>query len=109
MKTLFFILLSFNLFATATLTTLRTFEQSDGSQFQGRLQGDAFLHWIEAKDGSILLFNKKTATFEYAKIVNGDLVLSGEIYQNSKTRASHVSPENVSKEALQTLWKQRHR
>jgi len=101
-------LLSLSLFATSTLTTMRTFEQSDGSQFQGRLQGDAFLHWIEAKDGSILLFNKQTATFEYAKIIDGDLVLSGERYQSSKTRALHVSSENVSKEALQILWKQRH-
>jgi hypothetical protein len=108
LKTLFFILLAASLFATSTLTTLRTLSQSDGSQFQGRLQGDVFLHWFEAEDGSILLFNKKTANFEYAKIVDGDLTLSGEIYQNSTTRSLHVKRNNVQKEQLNTLWKQRH-
>ncbi|MEA3523458.1 MAG: hypothetical protein U9R50_10855 [Campylobacterota bacterium] len=106
MKMLLIILLSTLLFATATRTNIQSFTQSDGSSFLGRLQGDAFLHWIETKDGSILLFNKKTENFEYATIKNGDLTLSGNIYNTSKLRSLHVN--TISKDNLQELWKQRH-
>jgi hypothetical protein len=109
MKTLLLILLVSTLFATATLTKTRTFSQSDGTTFKGRLQGDAFLHWIEAEDGAILLFNKKTANFEYAKIEDGDIVLSGEVYRASKIRTLHVSEKNsLNKNSLKQLWEQRH-
>ncbi len=107
MKVFLTIFLTATLFATATLTKERTFTQSDGSTFKGRLQGDMRLHWVESKNGSILLFNKKTANFEYAKIEDGDLVLSGDIYTVNKTRSLHVK-RDVDKNRLKTLWQERH-
>ncbi len=108
MKTILFILLTSSLFATSTLTKVRTFTQSDGSSFTGRLQGDAFLHWIEADDGSVLLFNKKTGNFEYAKIKDNDIVLSGDVYHISKKRDLHVRKNTLNKESLKYLYKLRH-
>ncbi len=106
MKYLLIVLITLTLQATSTLTTLRTFTQSDGTTFQGRLQGDAFMHWIEAKDKSILLFNKKTENFEYASIKDGDLVLSGNIYNTTQVRSLKIN--TLSKDNLKELWKQRH-
>ena len=109
MKTILLILLTTSIFATSTLTTIRTFTQSDGTTFKGRLQGDAFLHWVEAEDGSIVLFNKKTANFEYAQIKNGDIILSGKIYRVSKARSLHVSEtKSLSRDSLKQIWKKRH-
>jgi len=108
MRILFMIFLTTALFATSTLTVLRTFTQSDGSTFKARLKGDARLHWIETEDGDILIFNKKSADFEYAKIEDGDLVLSGRKYKVTKNRALHVRKESIKSEDLKNLWIQRH-
>lgn len=105
MKVLSILLFATMLCATSTLTKERLFTQNDGTTFKGRLQGDAFLHWIQSEDGSIVLFNKKSATFEYAEIRDGDLKLSGKPYSKSTTRA--LSP-NISKEALRNLFNARH-
>jgi hypothetical protein len=105
-KYLLIILLTLTLQATSTLSTLRTFTQSDGTTFEGRLQGDAFMHWIEAKDKSILLFNKKTGNFEYAIIKDGDIILSGNIYNTTKVRSLHQG--TLSRDNLKELWKVRH-
>lgn len=91
------------LWATPTRTTLQTFTQNDGSTFEGRLRGDAFAHWIEATDGSVLLFNKASATFEYAIIESGRLKSSGEAYKSAKTRRAKA----IDPEALRTLWEHR--
>ncbi len=106
MKFLLIIFITLSLQATATFTAMRTFTQSNGFSFQGRLQGDAFMHWIEAQDGSILLFNKKSGNFEYALIKDGDLCLSGNIYLDTKLRSLH--PHSIDKESLKKLWSQRH-
>jgi len=105
-KYLLIILVTLTLQATSTLSTLRTFTQSNGTTFEGRLQGDAFMYWIEAKDKSILLFNKKTGNFEYALIKDDDLTLSGNIYNTSKVRSLHLN--TLSKDNLKELWKIRH-
>jgi len=105
-KYLLIVLVTLTLQATSTLSTLRTFTQSDGTTFKGRLQGDAFMHWIEAKDTSILLFNKKTGNFEYAIIKDGDLTLSGNIYNTNNVRSLHLN--TLSKDNLKELWKIRH-
>ncbi len=117
MKFLLIVLVTLTLQATSTLSTLRTFTQSDGTTFKGRLQGDAFMHWIEAADNSILLFNKKTENFEYAIIKDNDLILSGDIYIKSKTRSLHPKSTSsfltahinrLNKDNLKKLWKIRH-
>jgi len=108
MKIFLITLLSISLFATATLTKIRTFTQSDGSTFKGRLQGDASLHWIEAEDGSILLFNKKTANFEYAEVKESDILLSGEVYKGSSLRSLHVKHNSINRDTLIKLWEKRH-
>ena len=80
MRWFFLLLISLSLHATATRNVLQTFTQSDGSTFEGRLKGDAFMHWVEATDGTALIFNKKSAMFEYAVIKDGDLIPSGSSY-----------------------------
>ncbi|MBN2896603.1 MAG: hypothetical protein JXK05_12015 [Campylobacterales bacterium] len=103
MRLLILSLLALTLWATPTRTTMQTFTQSDGSTFEGRLRGDAFAHWIEASDGSVLLFNKENATFEYALIEEGRLQSSGEAYKAAKTRRAKA----IDPEALRTLWEHR--
>ncbi|MEA1920384.1 MAG: hypothetical protein U9N52_11120 [Campylobacterota bacterium] len=108
MKLLLLLWLATALFATSTLTSTRTFSNSDGSTFQGRLQGDAFLHWIETEDGVVLLFNKKSGNFEYAEIIEDDLVLSGIAYKKSQNRSLRIKKDTLNREALKTLWDKRH-
>jgi len=58
-----------------------TFRQHDGSSFKGTLQGDEWFHWIEDKQGNIIVYNRRSKQYEYAKLkkLNGqyDLVPSG--------------------------------
>ncbi len=103
MRLLLLCLLALSLNATPTRSSLQRYTQSDGSHFEGHLRGDAFMYWIEAKDGNVLLFNKKTATFEYALIAQGKLSASGEAYSPTKKRA----PKGIDKAALAALWERR--
>lgn len=104
MKLLLMFMLSLSLMATSTLTKKRTFTQNDGTTFSGHLQGDAYLHWIEADDGSILLYNKKTKTFEYAEIKDGNLVSTQKAFEPSRLRKTRY----IDKAALEILWQQKH-
>ncbi len=105
MRWFLLLLFSLSLQATATRSVLQTFTQSDGSTFEGRLKGDAFMHWVETTDGTALIFNKKSATFEYAVIRDSDLVRSGIPYDPQRKRRSIGTPDTTE---IMRLWQERH-
>ena len=45
------------------------FKQKDGSTFEGKLKGDEYFSWVEDKAEHIILFNKTSKRYEYAKVV----------------------------------------
>ena len=93
------------------------FRQKDGRTFSGRLKGDEWFHWIEDRSGHVILYNRKTQRYEYARVLerNGtavDLVPSGIPVAPTRTsRASAVQAKLpvVDKKTLHTLWKEKRR
>jgi hypothetical protein len=85
---------------------VRTFIQSDGSSFQGHIQGDEYMNWIETKDGNIVVYNKKDQNYDYAIIKNDNLKPSGKkytkTYGNNLRKAYSFQP--ISREKLYELW-----
>lgn len=104
---MFLLIIIVSLWSAPALTIKREFKQPDGTTFSARMQGDEFLHWVEAEDGSILLFNKKEKRFEHAILQAKRLSPSGEVYTPAATKQSVPLHPRVSREQLQQLWKER--
>ena len=103
-------LLSTLAFGAPAYHAKRTFTQPDGSQVEYRNQGDEYLHWKEDKEGNILLMNRDNDTLEFAKIKEGNLVPSGEVYtKNRQLRSSKKSSQShhLNKSNLEELYQQK--
>ena len=79
-----FLLLSlspFLLFGAPAFPGILSFSQNDGEQFEGKLKGDEWLHWISLANDYIALYNPASKNYEYARIKTVDgkdkLVTSG--------------------------------
>ena len=86
------------------------FRQKDGSTFSGYLKGDEYFHWIEDKNGRIILYNKEDKMYEFAKIIettNGmfDLNLSGikVTFDGAMAPALSELPK-IDHQLLKTIW-----
>ena len=103
-------LLSTLAFGAPAYHAKRTFTQPDGSTVEYRNQGDEYLHWKEDKEGNILLLNHDNDALEFAKIKEGNLVPSGEVYTKSKqlhsSKKSSQSPR-LNKTDLEELYQQK--
>ena len=109
-KLLLLTLLSALLYAAPAYHAKRTFIQPDGSSVAYRNQGDEYLHWRESQEGDVLLLNHEGNALEYAKIKDGNLKPSGEIYTKSRhLRSSTKSGQSnrVSKEDLRSLYQEK--
>ncbi len=84
----------------------RTFVQPDGSTFIGKVRGDEYLHWIETKDGDIVLYNKKTKRYESAQITADDLRPDGTMYRPGVKKARQLY-RNDRHQAIYELWKKK--
>lgn len=95
------------LHAAVAMPFERTFTQSDGSTFKAHAKGDEYLHYIETKNGDILLYNEKTKNYEYATIKGTKLVPSGLPYKKRAQRSSvaHKNSPLISKKELERLRK----
>ena len=103
-------LLSTLAFGAPAYHAKRTFTQPDGSQVEYRNQGDEYLHWKEDKEGNILLLNHDNEAMEFAKIKEGNLVPSGEVYtKNRQLRSSKKSSQShhLNKSNLEELYQQK--
>lgn len=49
-----------------------SFEQLDGSTFEGNLKGDEWFSWVEDKNGNIIKYNFDSKNYEYAIIEGTD-------------------------------------
>lgn len=73
--------------------------QPDGSKIKVRQHGDAVFHWFSTPEGHTVIKNSK-GYFEYAKrAATGDLVPSGNKYQNKRLKSSSLpsSIKNLQK------------
>ena len=98
MKKLFiYVLLVSSLFAAPAFNGMQEFKQENSEVFSGRLQGDEYLNWIETSNGSIVMFNNKTKTYDFAVIKDNNLIPSGEKYNK-------LLKKNLSKEKIREVW-----
>ena len=111
MKTLLLlVLLSTLAFSAPAFHGKRTFVQPDGTVVEYRNQGDEHLHWKENREGDILLLNHSGDALEYAKIQDGVLKPSGEVYsKHTRLRSATKSRQSprVSREDLKRLYQQK--
>lgn len=96
-----------SLYSAPAFSKHRNFVQQDGKTFAGEIKGDEYLNWIEADDGSILLYNKESKQYEYALIERDRLAPSGEGYREENTSATRSSlrKPRLEKSSLYQLWK----
>ncbi|MEE2716917.1 MAG: hypothetical protein VX610_05770 [SAR324 cluster bacterium] len=101
-----------SLWAVPAAPNLFTFEQPDGSTFQGYLRGDEYFSWVETKHGSVVVENRATRTFEFAVVrqeANGRSVLapsgvSATYPGRSGARQADAQVPNISQDTLSKLW-----
>ena len=56
------------LLAAPAAPHLMTFEQPDGSIFQGYLKGDEYFSWIETKNKEVIVKNKFSGFYEFGML-----------------------------------------
>jgi len=104
------------LLAAPAFNGKRTFTQPNGETIEYRLQGDEYLHWLEADDGSLMLYNKKSKQLESLIIEDGSIKPSGKaihqtVSQSSQSRSARSLQTDtnavVTKEALLKLQQER--
>ncbi len=102
---LFLITLS-QLFSAPALDRMREFQNSDGTTFMAKAQGNQHLNWIQTQDGEILRYNSKSHNFEYAVIKENRLRASGVKYEknNSKYMRSSGNRNKLKKNEVYKLW-----
>ena len=89
-----------------------TFKQHDGSTFTGKLKGDEWFHWIEDSKEHIIVFNRATRNYEFAKLIeyNGvdvDLSPSGiPVVTSSRIpKAEAIIPPKIDTKIMYRIWK----
>jgi len=131
MKKLFLIMMvSMGLSAAPAYNGEINFEQNDKSSFKGHLKGDEYFSWVEDKDGEVVVYNKSSKNYEYAKVVEvqGELDLAptgvkvgSQVKKAKMPKSSSVSyapalysiKENksvsnkISKKTLSDIWKRK--
>jgi len=109
MKPLFIILFTFIILnAAPAFQGKRTFTQPDGSVVNYQNRGDEYLHWSEATEGEIIIFNQEKKRFEYAVIEDGELKSSDEAYSKVHAKGRKYAPkyskERVTNQRLESLY-----
>ena len=102
MKIWFFVFCTITLYSAPAREVYRVFTQHDGTKFEAKQRGDEYLHWLEGRDGSIIIYNKKSDNFEVGIIDVDELKPSGTIY-TPKSRSSRC----ISAHALDKLWQKK--
>ncbi len=103
------ILLNIITFAAPAYSGTRQYTQPDGTVVNYTMQGDEHLHWLESKDGEILLHNEKAHCLEYATIKDGNLKTSGHLYTkkghlNRAAAQNQTKIKKVTHKELQALY-----
>lgn len=111
MRPLLFLFFSIQLFGVMAFSNWQTFHQDDGTSFEAKVQGDEYFHWIETKDGTLLIFNQAANRYEYLELNATDAFTSHQKYQPSQPSysAQFRASKNYTKqsELLQKIWKKR--
>ena len=104
---LLFTLLIQLLLAAPAFNGKRTFTQPDGETIEYRLQGDEYLHWLEADDGSLMLYNKESQQLE-SLMIDGDTIKpSGKaIHKTSEKATSNRATRSLKKDATVVITKE---
>ena len=88
-------------------------KQNDGTTFKAKLKGDEWFNWIEDKAGNVILYNKDSKSYEYAKVIKiGEKVklvpsgikVSPEVSEGNKTLPAIPY---VDKTTLSKIWKEK--
>ena len=88
-------------------------KQKDGKTFKAKLKGDEWFNWIEDKRGNVILYNKSSKSYEYAKVIKVgnklDLIPSGIKIVADNNETNNTLPEipYVDKNILTKIWKEK--
>lgn len=108
MKTAIFWLsfLSLSVMAAPAVQRPHYFQQPDGTVFEGHLQGDEYLNWIETRAGEIVVFDAQAQQYEPAVIRSGTLVGNGKRYRTTANGRS-TATESINASDVKMLWQSR--
>lgn len=129
LKKLFFciLLLQVCLYAAPAFNNVTTFKNADGSTFQGKLQGDEWLNWVELDNGYVAKYSDENKQYEYGTIQtkenSKELLPSGiKVEQNlhapSKSAIQGLSSQSnhpfntikpINATELKELWKEKRK
>ena len=82
-----------------------TFVQADGTTFKGHIKGDEHFHWSELKNKSVVVFNKKSKNYEYAKVGRDAEGKESLMASGMKAKAGKVNPYRLDRKVLNLMWK----
>jgi len=102
MKIFLTLFLAIALYGAPAREVYRVFTQHDGTKFEAKQRGDEYLHWLEGRDGTTIIYNKKSDNFEVGIIDGNRLKPSGVLY-TPKSRSSR----SISVDALDRLWQKK--
>jgi len=111
---LFSLLLTSCLMAVPAAPHMMSFEQPDGSQFQGFLKGDEYFSWIQTENQEVVVQNPTNGFFEFGKLSKNsegfsELVPSGTrvVERGFGSRRLPSYLEQVSRSALGQIWERK--
>lgn len=92
-----------------------SFKQNNGDTFKGYIKGDEWFHWVEDKQGNIIVYNQQTKNYEYGilKKVKDvyELVPSGVTIDKtnnaSQAKISNTAIKHIDKKELNRIWKRK--
>lgn len=106
------IVISTGVYAVSAYPGDITFKQHDGSTFTGKLKGDEWFHWIEDTQKHIIVFNRTTRNYEFAKLVehNGvyvNLTPSGipVVTSSHNPKTETIIPPKIDMKIVYRIWK----
>lgn len=100
------------IFAVSAFPGPVTFKQHDGGRFIGKLKGDEWFGWIEDQAGHVVIYNKNSKRYEYAKLVEKnssvDLAPSGiPVVDMEDRRPKRLNIPSIDKTTLYKIWQQK--
>ena len=64
------LLIAMTAYGVEAAPNVLTFAQKDGETFKGKLVGDEWFGWIEDMQQHVIVLNKKSGFYEFAKLVD---------------------------------------
>ena len=92
-------------FAAPAFNKTKKFYNNDGSFFYGVAAGNQHLNWIQAEDGSIVVFNSQSKDFEYAIVTDETIIPNNIKYSKNNSKIKKANSRNILSQIYKLLKK----